>query len=784
MFKLTFLSADKPLTKTYIFHPNGTIESQPYPLSSAFTSHEVNISTIEDLYAQIIAHGNYGRCLLKGNLEKPIVRESRAGLTTQEASFLLVLDFDGLDSKNKSIDDILAELGLGDVDYIIQYSSSQGIKSGLNAHVFLFLEYAKTPQEIKQWVKWKNLSISLFREQLQLTKSCMSLHWGIDITVNQPDKLLYIAPPVISGAEDPVKNRIQLVKKEKRTSDISRAPVSIDQETINVIKQLRSAAGLPEHNLTIKYIKRDKMYVLPNPDKASVTGIKRNADFTYLNLNGGDSWAYWHLTAHPNFLFNFKGEPTYKLEDIVPEYFSQAIDFARKYRQEAHKPKEKSERIQHFIINHKPEGKYYKVTYDPNIGVSLDPAPTAKHIEDFCILNKVLIPENIDDWVICFDPTADYVINSNEKIINLYRPTKYKFISADDSEIPQLYYDLIHHVCGNDNDATYRFINWLSYIWQTGKKPKTAWVLHGTYGTGKGRLLTILQKLFGEHCVVVSPENINEHFNAMIEFAQILWIDEVTTDAWDNDRITPKLRSWITEDVVPIRGMRKNAEDKPSFMGIIVAANEHNPVEIRADDRRWSVAPRQETKISNLPWATSNIIDNDGWLYEEENLISLAAALASFKVDVALARTPLENEAKKTVQQTTQKLPEDIVKALQQGNASYFLEYLPTSQAIPTVEGGLYKQVVEKMMRGGKVPLSTQDIMKLFSFLVGWAQAPGKFSKAVSKFGLPLAGKTARDGQRTFAGTYFEFNITEHDRYMWAQAQENADLRVVRHAEA
>lgn len=777
--KLTFLSADKALTKTYIFQEDGTYDSLPYPLSSTFTSHEEQVNTIEDFYACIVANANVGRCLLRGNLEKEIQRSSRAGLTAQEATSWLLLDADGLDLKNQSVDEMLDALGLGNTDYILQYSASQGIKEGLNAHIFILLDGAYTSNILKQWAKHKNINTPFLREQLTLTKSNMSLHWPLDITVNQADKLIYIAPPNISGRTDPVFNRIELCKRKNERVALPTIIPNVDSEVIGVIKQLRSASGCIDHDLEIKYSKRDVTYIMEDPDKASVTGVKRNGDFTYLNLNGGDSWGYYHLTADPELLLNFKGEPAYKLQEIAPEYYAEAKMHSRYYKREVHRPKQSEDKEKYFIINKRDEGKYFKVTYKPRIGVIIDPAPTSKHINDFCMTHKVPIPDTIEDWTIHFDPTTDEIINVTDKTINLYRPTKYRYVDTSHKDIPDYYFKLFSHACGSDPVATDRFINWLAYIWQTGKKPKTAWVLHGTYGTGKGRLQRVLSFLFGDQCVVTTPENVNEHFNANIERSQILWIDEVTTDSWDNERITPKLRNWITEDIVSIRGMRKDARTTNNFMGIIIAANEHNPVEIRHGDRRISVAPRQEVKIEDTNWATPEIIGNEGWLYQDENLALLASALFNYKVDDYLATRPLENEAKMDVMKVTQNLPEDIVQALHQGNVSFFLEYIDPKQVIPSAEAAEYKEIVGRMMRGGRMGLATRDIARIFEYLAGWKQAPAKFSKAISKFGLVLAGKTAREGNRTFAGTYFEFNVNDQDRAFWAQLNDT-ELRLVR----
>lgn len=781
--KITFLSADRPLTKTYVFSAD-SVESTPYPLTHEFTSHIENVSSLEDLYVALSAHASVGHCLLKGNLQRPIVRESRAGLTVAEATELLVLDFDGVDLKGKTIDELLTEIGVGDTSYILQYSASYGIKPGYNAHVFMMLTSAVAAEVLKLWFKWRNLTTPLLRNQLSLTKTGMSLHWPLDITVGQNDKLLYISPPTIVGKEDPLKERITLNKRSKERATISPAPSGLDDQAAELIRQLRSASGLKDHKLSTVYSRTDQVEVLKNPDVAAVTGVKRSGDFVYINLNSGDSWGYYHTAIKPEILHNFKGEPLYKLREIAPEYYKEAKLYARKLRVDAHRPKELNGKPQRWIINRKDEGKYYKVTYIPNEGITLDPCPTLKHAEDWCISNNLLIPEAIEDWVVEFDPTSTEIVKVKDKRINIYKPTIYKAKTVADEDCPEEYLKLIHHVCGSDEEAASRFINWLAYIWQTGKKPKTAWALHGNYGTGKGRLAKVLGALFGDQFVSTSPEAISEFFNAAVERAQILWIDEVTTDAWDNSKITPKLRNWITEDDIALRAMRKDMKNVRNYMGIIIAANEHNPVEVKLGDRRWNFAPRQEVPLLEAGWATDEILDDAyGSLYQPDNLQAFADFLTAQQVDVSLVRRPLMNQAKQAVMSVTQNLPEDIVQALQAGNTSFFVEYVLPSGSIPTMESALYKSIVEKMMQGGRVALRTEDIRNIFLFLANWNQKAAKFNKAAARFGLYLSGKIVRDGKDTYAGIAVDFTVTDEDRILWSQLNGDQTLKVVREAE-
>lgn len=788
MPRLTFLSADRPLTKSYVLNPDGSYDSTPYPLVSAVTTHTEDVGTIEEFYTQLVAHSNAQHCLLKGTTSRPLVRESRAGLTAPEATWYLCMDFDGIDPQGKTIDDILGEIGVGDIDYIIQYSASYGIKDGLSCHIFIWLSDSTAPEYLKNFLRWKNLTTPYLREQLCLTATGMALHWPLDISVADNSRLIYLATPKITNGVDPVPERTKLVKKGQRKFILPEVPQGLDGQVVELIKQLRSAAGYPDHKLITKYNRTVQADVLANPERVSITGVKADGEFTRVNVNASTSWGYYHLTAFPEILMNFRGEPNYLLREIAPDYYKDAKAAAKNLKLDSHRPTPAGKTAQRWVVNNKADGRYYKVTYTPGRGLTLDPAPSLKHVGDWCTINRVPVPDVIEDWEIIFDPTTTDVIQPEQRRINIYKPTIYKVNSQrNDTTIPTEYRNLINHVCGNDDEATDYFINWLAYVWQTGRRPKTAWVFGGTYGTGKGRLLLILKHLFGSHCVAVGPESLEDKFNEHLEPAQIVWLDELTTDSWDSNKMTPKLRALIDGES-GVRQMRRGWRgDVNLYFGLIIASNEHNVVEIRDRDRRFNVAPRQETPLLQAPWLYDDfdLLDDElGYFYQPDNLQTFADALTSYQVDVASVQRPLKNEAKDAVMRVTQSLPEDIVQALDSGNASFFLEYVPQDQPVPSIESSEYINIVEKMVRGGKVPLSVKEITRIFEFVAGWKQPPGKFTKACARFGLNLRGKIAREGTKVFTGTYFVFNPTAEDKAMLAQWVEKKGPHLVRETSA
>jgi hypothetical protein len=216
------------------------------------------------------------------------------------------------------------------------------------------------------------------------------------------------------------------------------------------------------------------------------------------------------------------------------------------------------------------------------------------------------------------------------------------------------------------------------------------------------------------------------------------------------------------------------------YFGLIAAANEYNPVEIRLNDRRWNVAPRQETPIKTLDWWDSKLINEQyGLLYQPEQLQKFANFLASYPVDEYKVLNPMDNDAKNLVMRTTQSLQEDVVHALRHGDADYFVAFAKPVNGVPDADSANYRRVVADIMRGGDIAFTTQDLKVLFEYIVGWNhQSSGKFQKSLAHAGLDT--KTIRDGKRVFRGVRFTFHISQEARELWSQINEEGALRAVR----
>ena len=185
---LTFLEATLPLTKTYSKAANGDVKKTPYPMTWEFTSHKTSVANLVELHAALNRHAVQGHCLLKGNVQRPLVNESRAGSTDSNAvTEFIVLDLDGLPETHQggqvTLDSFLVTLGLGDTSHVVQWSASYGIENQkLRAHVFFMLDKPAAAPLLKQWLIQLNHEVGMLNASMGLTKTGNAISWALDIS--------------------------------------------------------------------------------------------------------------------------------------------------------------------------------------------------------------------------------------------------------------------------------------------------------------------------------------------------------------------------------------------------------------------------------------------------------------------------------------------------------------------------------------------------------------------------------------------------------------------------
>lgn len=740
-----FLEAFTPLTKSFERDASGTLTKTPYPFVWEFTSHDEEVKDLGDLETALKAHAAQGHCLLKGSLTKPLVKESRAGSTqTGSDTQLLVLDLDGLpatftDSNGTTVpvtlDMFLQALGLGDYSYVVQWSASYGIANhDLRCHVFMLLDRPYAAPLLKQWLVQKNHETPLLTESMGLTKTGNAISWPLDVSACQNDKLIYIAPPKLKNLKDPVpkKDRIKLVTRKHAVLSLSGQINSTDKNralTTKRIEELRDAAGLPKRKITYKM--HGNTEVMVKPDTCVVTEMKQERGFVYFNLNGGDSWAYYHPENNPDYIYSFKGETAYITKELLPEYWAQICS----------QPKVNSSGELYLAFCDRSTGAYWRGTYNQTTDdLVLHPAKNETQVRHFAKQYGVPLGDFIPEWDLSFDPHDNVRVDPQNRTVNYFRPTSYMLATpAKVTQVPKTINKVITHALGGEPDTVDHFLNWLAFILQTRDKAKTAWILHGVPGTGKGVLThNILRPLFGAaQTATRRMEELNEPYNHWMKTSLMVFIDEVQTKALQNERgVMAKLKNFITEINVVIREMYHGGHECRSYCNFIFMSNMPDPVSIDRHDRRFNVGKYQPIALKDAlgPQAMKTL----GTDIEKE-LQAFHDYLMTRKVDTTAASTPLETEDRATMISISESSVDTVARALLEGDFSFLVDQLPSDTAYMSnavefnkVENyrATLRSALDRMDRkNGACSFHREDLRTIFDYCVGgMPTTPNKFT--------------------------------------------------------
>lgn len=766
---IVFLKGPIPLTKTYHRKSDGSIEKSSYPNVSTFTSIEETCSDMKGFEVLIKKHAALGHTLLKGQIARPLVAESRKGSTDSNAvTDWVVFDLDGLPNA-ATVDQFLLALKLADVSYVIQYSASYQIQSpDLRAHVFMQLSRPMAAPLLKQWLMDLNHRIDMLRNAMTLTKTGNALSWPLDVTACQNDKLIYIAPPLLKGLKDPMGNkpRISYVAKRLPKLDIAGTIPSTEankDKTHKRIDELRAQAGLPVRKHIYKMVGSNQ--VLTKPDSATISDMKVDRGFIYFNLNGGDSWAYYHPENNPDFIFNFKGEPTYQTKELLPEYWEQITS--------ASTPKVSSGGITYLTLLDKKTSSYHRGTYNAATDeLELNAAKTETQVRHFAKQHGVPLGDFIPEWDLIFDPHyRGPRVDAHNKVLNLFEPTIYqKQKPKKVLHAPPTIHRIIHHALGGDDKVYDHFINWLACIFQFKTRTLTAWVLHGTEGTGKGMMMSrIIRPLLGmKQTAARHMEELNEPYNHWMANCFIAFIDEIEAKALENERgVSARLRNWITEPFISIRAMYAGSIERENHTNWIFASNMPEPIIIKAQDRRYNVAIYQPIKL---------ILTDKELAKIETELQAFNDFLMLYKADQRLASTIIDTEDRRTLISISETSVDVAVTRLLAGDMEFFVDQMPSDEmykrnALKSNKVEDYKQVLVTLIdrtdaNTGACNISRDELQVIFGYTVGNVpETPNKFTSMLKHHRIHMI-KVWVD-QRAVQGV----------KAIWADPEKMRDLR-------
>jgi hypothetical protein len=608
-----------------------------------------------------------------------------------------------------------------------------------------------------------NLHCKGLTDGITLSATGTHLSWPLDITTCQNDKLLFIAPPVLGkGVFSTIKDyeRYQLVVKKLQVLPIERI-AQLDQNTMRAQAQvlknkLRDLRALPKLRNTPPKQEGDH-YIVANPGEAVITGMREGPEFTYMNLNNGDSWSYWHPNDDYEYIHCFKHpDEWFKTEHLLPGYY------AEKERERISLEVTPTEQGDHIItIRDFRSSTYWNGVWNPSTyTMDLHMASNVKMLDDFREQYSRRPLDFIPTWNIMFDPHNDKVYDAENRVINTYIPselmrTAYKKPGSL-RNCPMTVKTFCHAFnCTQDSEEFEHLMNWFAVIYQKRIKTQTVWVVSGIDGTGKGVISNeIIGPTLGKEYVAHHDGAIlEEQYNGWIENKLFVSLNEVDiTNSAQSKKIKTKLKHWINEPTIPVRHMYRGTYEAKNYSNFMMASNEHAMVEITEGDRRYNIGNYQPEKLVYTKKDIAAIrAENKAWM----------EYIMTRKADVDYARTILKTEARQQLIDISRTSNEDIAQHILSGDIMELFHIKPDMNMLVEIHGmntgfashyeSIIKREVIELVNMGRTPtdaevrqhatlskkhiahtskLTREELHTMFEYAVGNMPAtPAKFTK-------------------------------------------------------
>lgn len=793
--KLNFVSAHSkigPMRKT-IGLADGS--SRSYPLAAKLTSYEAELDIEKDgldgYRKLLLEHAKYGRALYKGLFKKPLANASRRGMTdTDLKTEFLVLDIDGLKLEGEEkkryrkadvkdvAESVIAMLppALKDVSYVAMASSSFGLnKDEVSVHIHFLLESPVSHRALKDWLTSLNYTQSEIFEKLKLTKTKTRLKSVVDPCLAEPSRLIYIAPPAFGPRRSNpfvdnddrfvlVEKKHQLLDLDPLLEDVNDKMEAVNRIRDNHIKELQREVGIERHKPKFTRINVDghSMNVMANPPPVRMEFAYDDEEFVRYNVGGSKNNAYWVARSNPEVVRCFvPDEPAFMFKAADAEAYAKHLErYGEAYEEVKDEEHGLVRKVQRTMFIDQTTDAYVTMEYDKEHDevVELNERRNAQVAEEWLKHYGQLVPDPVPAQHIVLDPNrleSKFAIGDKD-YINRYKPSKYmrdKTIHHYDDTLNygngwQLSLDcpviseIILNMLGDDLDSFEHFVNWLAFIVQKKDKAKTAWLVHGTEGTGKGLLFhAVLRPLLGhEYAGQNTLQGIaDDQFNGWMEDLMLLMVDEFNMrGAASLTKTASLLKTRITEPTMMIRKMQQQQREVTQRLNFIFATNDLDAMPV-SDKRRYNIAPRQQRALEHrLEYVKSQREHADKLIAAE--LADFATFLRSFNVSTHQAGSILMNQARIDTQEAGMSASDRFFKALSDGDFGVFIGILDKSVA--NLEPKEFAQLtrvktfltanLEHVNTGKACYLLPEDLKMLYGYLAGKEISDNALSRMLS----------------------------------------------------
>tara|TARA_Y100001938_G_scaffold149852_1_gene238291 strand:- start:4494 stop:6716 length:2223 start_codon:yes stop_codon:yes gene_type:complete len=330
-------------------------------------------------------------------------------------------------------------------------------------------------------------------------------------------------------------------------------------------------------------------------------------------------------------------------------------------------------------------------------------------------------------------------ITFERQFINKYVPSKYlqEPLPKKAVGMPKYIGKVLNHVMAGDPDIIKHYINDLADLIQTRRKRRTAFLLQGTEGTGKGLWFNrVLKPLIGrDYCNEMDQGPFINNFNSSLENNVLTLVNECRANFTSNrsadGAIVEKIKIAVSDSDLEIERKGKDRYNGKNNCSFMFASNRLKAVVLPLGDRRFNVAPRQENRIEFTDWWPGG---NEIERLMDKELQEFTFFLRTYKVDKKSIGMVIQNRAKEIIQSLSMTNAEEFFLAIKNGDHVWLEENIQERSGYRGEDDYLdARNLLTEVKKYDKI--SKVNLCKLYNYIVH----PGK-PVTMSSFGKSAAG--------------------------------------------
>jgi len=396
-----------------------------------------------------------------------------------------------------------------------------------------------------------------------------------------------------------------------------------------------------------------------------------------------------------------------------------------------------------FIDTNSNTRGYYRNDDDTlNLGVD------EKIIENIMIDYGVKLPSVYPVFRVDFNPhEIGDKFNTYAKTFNLFTPTEFMKQEKNDKVLdlevscPRIF-ELLRNLIPVAGEREH-FINWLSFVFSTREKARTAWVFKGIQGSGKNLFFDkVIKPLFGQNqAIVVDDDRLQSDFNGFMNNKLFIAFNEVANDETKTKKsVKSKIKSLITDTTILINEKHVKTYEVNNFANIIFFSNEVIPLLIENQDRRFNVVETGGELYSVLSFK------KDPELFIQnlsEELEMFTQFLLNYKYNQLKVDKVIENDAKATIKELSMNRYELFASKLKAKDWDWFDENYPREGNDFLGKDSRAGLMTEDQLHSGMV--LREVLLKTYNTINdGWASRT-KLTRQFNLYGVKINRKRIKD---------------------------------------